>query len=98
MSTFPRCHLDQRERSQAAIIRPKKGILDTTRFLASLRNDRGGVISSFALPGTARFLAVARNDREKSRNDRGRSKRQEKKSRNDREEGANTITFSTAAA
>ncbi|MGB5231559.1 MAG: hypothetical protein WBN83_08575, partial [Desulfoprunum sp.] len=39
--TCPRCHLDRRERSHAAIIRPKKGILGNTRFLAALRNDRG---------------------------------------------------------
>ena len=41
--TYPRCHLDRRERSHAVIIRPKKGILGITRFLASLRNDRGGL-------------------------------------------------------
>jgi len=57
IATFPRCHLDQRERSHAAIIRPKKGILGDTRFLASLRNDSGGGIMAFALPGTTRFLA-----------------------------------------
>ena len=49
---YPLCHLDQRERSPAVIIRSEKGILGTTRFLASLRNDSGGSIMSFALPGT----------------------------------------------
>ena len=34
IATFLRCHLDQRERSHAAIIRSKKGILDNTRFFA----------------------------------------------------------------
>ena len=57
IATFPRCHLDQRERSHAAIIRPKKGILGNMRFLASLRNDSGGGIAPFALPGTRGFLA-----------------------------------------
>jgi len=72
IATLPRCHLDQRERSHAAIIRPKKGSLGNTRFfLASLRNDSGGGIMAFALPGTTRFLASARNDREKKRNDSG---------------------------
>jgi len=70
ISTYPRCHLNlpplssrpspavistARERSHAAIIRPRKGILGVMRFLASLRNDSGAVISSFALPGTTRF-------------------------------------------
>ena len=59
IATCPRCHLDRRERSHAVIIRPKKGILGNTRFLASLRNDSGGacndsggVSTAFALPGT----------------------------------------------
>ena len=34
-----------------------------TRFLASLRNDSGGIIQSFALTGTMRFLTPLRNDR-----------------------------------
>ena len=51
-----------RGRSHAAIIRFEKGILGITRFLASLRNDRGGGIMAFALPGTVRFLASLRND------------------------------------
>jgi hypothetical protein len=55
LSTYPRCHLDQRERSHAAIIRLKEGILGNTRFLASLRNDRGGGISTIALPGMTSF-------------------------------------------
>ena len=84
ITTFPCCHLDQRERSHAAIIRPKKGILGDTRFLASLRNDSGGGIMTFALPGTMRFLASleitkvgdrndkkGRYDRERIPNDRG---------------------------
>jgi len=69
ISTFPRCHLDRRERSHAAIIRSGKGILGNMRFLASLRNDSEDVIKSFALPGKTRFLASARNDRKKKRND-----------------------------
>ena len=56
ISNCPRCHLDRRERSHTAIIRPKKGILGNTRFLASLRNDRGGGISAFALPGNNGIL------------------------------------------
>jgi hypothetical protein len=36
---------------------------ERTRFLASLRNDRGGGIVPFALPGTTGCLAAARNDR-----------------------------------
>jgi len=62
-STNPRCHLDRRERSHAVIIRSEKSIFGNTRFLASLRNDSGGGISSSALPGTTRFLAIARNDK-----------------------------------
>jgi len=58
ISTCPRCHLERSERSHAAIIRPKEGILGNTRFLASLRNDSGGCISAFALSGTTRFLAA----------------------------------------
>jgi len=51
VATIPHCHLDRRERSHAAIIRTEKGILENTRFLASLRNDSGGWSMAFALPG-----------------------------------------------
>ena len=60
ISTYPRCHLDRRERSQTRL---GLGSSKTkTRFLASLRNDSGGIIRSFTLSGTSRFLAGARND------------------------------------
>ena len=52
IATTPRCHLDRRERSHAAIIRLTKGIPGNTRFLAPLRNDSGGGITPFALTGT----------------------------------------------
>jgi len=55
------CLARQREVS-CSIIRFEKGILGITRFLASLRNDSGGGIMTFALPGTVRFLASLRND------------------------------------
>ena len=48
IATNPRCHLDRRERSHAAIIRPKKGLLSITRFLASLEMTTG--VSSWPSP------------------------------------------------
>ena len=61
IAAFPRCHLDRRERSQTGLgIGSSKA---KTRFLASLRNDSGGIIQSFALTGTMRFLTPLRNDR-----------------------------------
>jgi hypothetical protein len=60
-STSSRCHLD---RQGEISNRPRGGFRSAkARFLASLRNDRGGGIMVFTLPGTTRFLAYARNDR-----------------------------------
>jgi len=64
--------LGRRDGGGAAVSRPWAGVVKgrspagKTRFLASLRNDSGGGISAFALPGTPGFLASLRNDRSKA--------------------------------
>ena len=59
---------NRRERSHAAIIRLKKGILGIMRFLAPLRNDKG----------------EKRNDKGEKRNDRGEKRNDRGEKRNDR--------------
>ena len=64
ISTCPRCHLDQRERSHEAIIRPKEGILGNKRFLASL--DSGGRDHNLHPIGNDGISRSARDDKDKN--------------------------------